>query len=161
MCLVSPTRSGPTTGPDWLQHAQKSGHQPTPAIQTRGPVFSLYALALDEALAGLGRAGGPRLPGATLAGQRAAGRAFSPPTQAQHPVARLDSLQAPTGQPRHPRAGSPANAGHCGVESLAAVGHRFRCRWRWPIPPACATRISESCRCWSWAVRQRPPPAAP
>ena len=37
---------------DWLQQAQKPGRQPGPVIQTRGPVFSLYALALDEALSG-------------------------------------------------------------------------------------------------------------
>jgi LysR family glycine cleavage system transcriptional activator len=37
---------------DWLQHARKTGHHPAQKIQTRGPVFSLYALALDEALAG-------------------------------------------------------------------------------------------------------------
>lgn len=36
---------------DWLAHAGASGRA-APAIQPRGPVFSLYALALDEALAG-------------------------------------------------------------------------------------------------------------
>lgn len=37
---------------DWLHHAQRADRQPLPAIRIRGPVFSLYALALDEALAG-------------------------------------------------------------------------------------------------------------
>ena len=37
---------------DWLRHARKSSRLPVPAVQTRGPVFSLYALALDEALSG-------------------------------------------------------------------------------------------------------------
>lgn len=37
---------------DWLALARKAGRRPVPNIQPRGPVFSLYALALDEALAG-------------------------------------------------------------------------------------------------------------
>jgi DNA-binding transcriptional LysR family regulator len=37
---------------DWLQHAKKVSRQPALTVQARGPVFSLYALALDEALAG-------------------------------------------------------------------------------------------------------------
>jgi LysR family transcriptional regulator, glycine cleavage system transcriptional activator len=37
---------------DWLAHASKARRRPVAAVRPRGPVFSLYALALDEALAG-------------------------------------------------------------------------------------------------------------